>query len=511
MTFKRFVNLFVTLLSFNALISLAKHWQDLKFMKVLLVEPPKEVWFVMGEYLPPPFGLLELAAYLEKHVESVEICILDCQAERLDWHGLERRIEAFDPEVVASSGFATCNVYVAVRTLEIAKKVNPEILTVAGGQHFTALAEDSLQAYPEIDVIVRGEGEETFAEVIKAFGKKASFSEIKGISFRNKGKIYHNPDRPFIKDLDSLPFPAYHLVEHATRKYHFRMMAGTKKYAIIEGSRGCPHQCVFCSQWAHWRGEWRRKTAKRIADEIEFLFNNYGMEFFWLTDDNFGLGNHAEKLCDEIIRRGLSEHIMWFVQARCDDVVKSSKILPKLRKAGNYWILLGVESPNEQALKSFNKGITMEDSRKAVKLLKQNDIFAQTTLIIGERNDSSKSIAKLREFVNGLDPDLAIFMILTPFPGTKLYAEALEKGWIEDFNWAHYDMVHAVMPTKYLSRQQLQEELFRCYRSFYGSIPRRLKGLFSRNKLKRKTYRYLASRAVLQELRKAVFWRRELK
>jgi anaerobic magnesium-protoporphyrin IX monomethyl ester cyclase len=153
----------------------------------------------------------------------------------------------------------------------------------------------------------------------------------------------------------------------------------------------------------------------------------------------------------------------------------------------------------------------MEDSRKAVKLLKQNDIFAQTTLIIGERNDSSKSIAKLREFVNGLDPDLAIFMILTPFPGTKLYAEALEKGWIEDFNWAHYDMVHAVMPTKYLSRQQLQEELFRCYRSFYGSIPRRLKGLFSRNKLKRKTYRYLASRAVLQELRKAVFWRRELK
>ena len=478
-------------------------------MRVLLVEPPKKVWFVMGEYLPPPFGLLELAAYLEKHVEDVEIRVLDCQAERLDWPGLEKRMEQFSPDVVASSGFATCNAYVAVRTLEIAKKVNPEALTVTGGQHFTALAEESLQAYPEIDVIVRGEGERTFTELVRAFEEKEPpLSKIEGISFRYKGRVHHNPDRPFIKDLDSLPFPAYHLVEHVVRNYHFRMMAGSKRYAMIEASRGCPHQCVFCSQWVHWRGVWRRKSPKRIADEIEFLFQNYDVEFFWLTDDNFGLGKHAEELCDELKRRGLGEHIMWFMQARCDDVVKHGDFLPKLRKAGNYWILLGVESPHKRTLEAFNKGITPEHAKKAVKLLKQNDIFAQTTLIIGERGDSAESIAQLREFVNELDPDLAIFMILTPFPGTKLYEEAVKNGWIEDFNWAHYDMVHAVMPTEHLSRQEVQKELYQCYRSFYGSIPRRLKGLFSKNKLKRKTYRYLASQAVLQELRKAIFWRK---
>ncbi|OYT48056.1 cobalamin-binding protein, partial [Candidatus Bathyarchaeota archaeon ex4484_231] len=138
-------------------------------MRVLLVEPPKEVWFVMGEYLPPPFGLLELGAYLEKHVEDVEVTVLDCQAERVDWQGLEKRIAELEPDVVASSGFATCNAYTAVRTLETAKKVNPNILTVTGGQHFTALAEESLREYPEIDVIVRGEGEVTFAELVKAF------------------------------------------------------------------------------------------------------------------------------------------------------------------------------------------------------------------------------------------------------------------------------------------------------------------------------------------------------
>ncbi|HDI07809.1 MAG TPA: radical SAM protein [Candidatus Bathyarchaeota archaeon] len=480
-------------------------------MRVLLVEPPKEVWFVMGEYLPPPFGLLELGAYLEKHVEDVEVTVLDCQAERVDWQGLEKRIAELEPDVVASSGFATCNAYTAVRTLETAKKVNPNILTVTGGQHFTALAEESLREYPEIDVIVRGEGEVTFAELVKAFRNRKPFSEVAGISFRHKGKIYRNDDRAFIKDLDSLPFPAYHLVEHLARRYHFRMMAGSKRYAIIEGSRGCPHRCVFCSQWIHWRGEWRRKTAKRIADEIEFLFNEYGMEFFWLTDDNFGLGKLAEELCDEIIRRDLGERIMWFMQARCDDVAKNSKLLPKLRKAGNYWILLGVESPNKRALEAFKKGITPEDARKAVKLLKQNDIFAQTTLIIGERSDSHKSISQLRTFVNDLDPDLAIFMILTPFPGTILYKEALKNGWIEDFNWANYDMVHAVMPTEHLSREEVQEELYKCYRSFYGSLPRRLKGLFSKNKLKRKTYRYLASQAVLQGFRKALSWRKKQK
>lgn len=472
-------------------------------VKVLLVEPPKEFWFVMGEYLPPPLGLLQLAAYLESKIEDVEIEVLDCQAKMVDWKGLERRVEEFDPDMVASSGLATCNTYTAVRALETAKKVKPEVLTVVGGQHFTATAHESLEAYPEIDVIVRGEGEQTPVELVKSLVNKTSFANVQGLSFRHKGRVYHTPSRSLIGNLDSLPFPGYHFVEDVVHKYHFAMMAGrSTRYALIEGSRGCPYTCSFCSQWVHWQGKWRVKSPKRIADEIEFCYVNYGTRFLWLTDDNFGLGKHANELCDEIVRRGFADDIMWFMQARSDDVVKQSSVLPKLRKAGNRWILLGVESPNESALEAFNKKITAKDSEKAVQLLKQNDIFAQTTLIIGERNDSEESIEQLREFVNEMDPDLAIFMILTPFPGTKIYEEAKRNSWIEDTNWAHYDMVHAIMPTEHLTRMEVQEQLYECYRSFYGSIPRRLKGLFSSNKLKRKTYRYLASRGVMQELKR---------
>jgi anaerobic magnesium-protoporphyrin IX monomethyl ester cyclase len=120
----------------------------------------------MGEYLPPPLGILQLAAYVERHCKNVEIEVLDCQAANVDWKGLEKRIENVYPDVVAPSGLATCNAYTTVRTVETAKAVNQEILTVVGGQHFTATVDESLATYPEIDVVIRGEGEETLVDTI---------------------------------------------------------------------------------------------------------------------------------------------------------------------------------------------------------------------------------------------------------------------------------------------------------------------------------------------------------
>jgi anaerobic magnesium-protoporphyrin IX monomethyl ester cyclase len=471
-------------------------------MRVLFVEPPKDFWFIMGEYLPPPLGILQLAAYLESKNKNVEIEVLDCQAKQLGWKELEKYIESFQPDVVAPNALATCNAYTVVRTLELAKKVNPDILTIAGGQHFTATAQESLEKYPEIDVIIRGEGEQTFVELVQALGEKSSFSRVNGISFRHKGKILHNPPRPLIKNLDDLPFPGYRFVEDVVKKYHFKMMAGSKAgYALIEGSRGCPHRCTFCSQWKHWAGIWRGKSPKRIADEMEFCYQNYGIRFLWLTDDNFGLGKNTSSLCDEIVKRGIADDVMWFMQVRSDDIIKHQDVLNKMRKAGNRWVLVGVESHSSTTLNAFRKRIRPEDTKTAMKLLKKNGIFAQATLIIGERKDTAESIADLREFVNDVNPDLAIFMILTPFPGTELYETAKRNGWIEDNNWANYDMVHAIMPTETLSREEVQEELYKCYRNYYGSLGRRFKGLFSKNKLKRKTYRYLASQGLLRELK----------
>ncbi len=471
-------------------------------MKVLFIEPPKDFWFVMGEYTPPPLGILQLAAFLESRIPDFDIIVLDCQAEQVGWNDLQRRIESIEPDVVISSALATCNTYTIIRTLDTVKKIDPQIRTIVGGQHFTALANESLENYPEIDFIIRGEGELTLVDLLQAIEQGRPLVKVDGISFRHGDKIVHNRQRALIDNLDDLPFPGYHFIEHNMDKYHFKMMAHSNAgYAMVEASRGCLHKCTFCSQWPYWGGRWRTKSPQRIAAEMEYIYNEYDISFLWLTDDNLGLGKRTGDLCDELIKKGVSDSITWFIQARSDDIIKHKKILPKMRKAGNYWVMAGLERHDDKTITNYHKGIKPNDSKLSMDLLKENGIFAQATLIMGDRSDSHNSIQKLRDFVNSVDPDLAIFMVLTPFPGTDLYKTARERGWLEEDNWANYDMVHAVMPTEHLTVPEVQEELYLCYRDFYGSIKRRITGVFSKNTFKRKTYRYMASQGLLQYMR----------
>jgi anaerobic magnesium-protoporphyrin IX monomethyl ester cyclase len=467
----------------------------------MFIEPPKDIWFVMGEYLPPPYGIIQLAAYLEREIPNVQLEILDCNAEKVDWKMMGERIAASNPDVVASASLATCNTYAVVKTLETAKHTAPNVLTVTGGQHFTSTAQDSLQLYPEIDVIIRNEGEQTLVELVKAHQQGAGFQNILGISFRNHGNIVHNPSRPLIANLEDLPFPGYHLVKDKMPQYHFSVMAGKRApYALVEGGRGCNHQCTFCTQWRHWQACWRLKPAKRIADEMVYCNREFGSEMIWLTDDNFGTGQRPKEIAEEIIAKQLPE-VTWFVQARCDDIIRNKDILPKLAKSGLRWVLLGVENSNPATLDYFKKGITPNDAKTAVRLLQDNGIFAHAMVIIGNRKETHQSILQLREFANDLDPDFIMFGILTPFPGTEVYSEAERNGWIEDRNWNHYDMIHAIMPTETLSTHQIQEELYGCYRGFYGSYSRRLNGLFSSNPMKRRTFRHMATWGVMGKIK----------
>jgi len=196
----------------------------------------------------------------------------------------------------------------------------------------------------------------------------------------------------------------------------------------------------------------------------------------------------------------LPEDVSWFVQARCDDIIRNKEVLPRLRKSGLNWVLLGVENSNPRTLESFKKGITPNDAKVAVRLLQDNGIFAHAMLIIGSRKDTRQNIAQLRAFANDLDPDFVMFGILTPFPGTEVYAEAERNGWIMDRNWSNYDMIHAIMPTETLSPHDVQEELYHCYRDFYGSWNRRFGGLFSSNTLKRKVFWHMAGAGVLRKV-----------
>lgn len=469
--------------------------------RLLFVEPPKDYWFVMGEYLPPPTGLLALAAYVEREIPNLEVSVLDCQAERRNWSDIEKYIESTAPHIVASSGF-TCNAYVCARTAEIAKTVDSNIYTVVGGSHFSFTADESLSVFPEIDFIIRGEGEITLVELIKTLNKGLLPDRVQGISYRHNNKIVHTPSRPLIEHLDSLPFPAYHLVEDNLKYYHFTMMAGKNtRYLILEGARGCEHQCSFCTQWRHWGGLWRTKSAKRIADEIEFLHGEFGGVFLWLTDDNFAYRFRGKALWEELRHRRCKDDIMFFLQARIDDIAHNPDLVEKLREVGNYWVLCGVEHHDDMTLKAFKKGVDPSDAYTAMKVLNEHDIFSQAMFVIGSRSDTHESIERLRQFSQDIAPDFSIYTALTPFPGTSYFEIAKKNGWIEDMNYAHYDMSHAIMPTETLTRQEVQEELWRCYRGFYSSYARNIAGVFSKNKLKRTLYRHMAGQHVLTKLR----------
>jgi anaerobic magnesium-protoporphyrin IX monomethyl ester cyclase len=374
-------------------------------------------------------------------------------------------------------------------------------VTVLGGQHFTATAAETMRKYPEVDHIILGEGEETLVELVKFLMLKKDPSTITGLASRNQGEVRINGSRDLICDLDTLPYPAYHYVADHMKGYYFSLMAEKEShFAIIEGSRGCSHRCSYCSQSPFWHHIQRNKTPIRVVDEIEHLNREYDSSFFWFTDDHFQLGDYASTICEEIIRRGLK--INWFCQARCDDINKYKDTLPRLWESGCVWMLVGFDTPNPSTWKNFKRGELNRDIAKdAVNTLRDNNILSQGTFIIGERNDDRASIQTLREYADWLDPDIATFMALTPYPGTEVFKEANEKGWIEDENWANYDMIHAIMPTKHLTRGEVQEELHKCYSEFFGNWDRRLRGIRSKNLYVRRTYQYLAKQAILNGLR----------
>ena len=470
---------------------------------ILFVEPPKDYWFLMGEYLPPPTILLVLAAYVERELPDMEVKVIDCQAEKKSWDYIQRVIESMSPSFVATSGF-TCNAYVCARGAQMAKGASQDIVTIVGGQHFTAVAEESLRDFPEIDYIVRGEGELTLVELIKTVREGGDMGKVQGLALRNNGEIINTPDRPLIENLDDLPYPAYHLIEKNMDRYHFALMAGKKKYLILEGGRGCTLKCSFCTQWRHWQGRWRTKSPRRIAEEMEFLHKTYGGVFLWLTDDNFEYRKRGMGLWEELRKRDFTDDINWFFQARTDDISNNPELVGKMREVGNNWILIGVENDSPEVLKYFKKGARVGDSMKAVKTLKERDVFAQAMMVIGSRQDTTESIERLRQFSFDLDSDLNVYTTLTPFPGTEVFDEARENGWLEEQNYANYDMSHAIMPTETLSRKDVQEELFQCYREFYGSAVRNIRGIFSKNEIKRRAYRHMAGQKVLKTLRSLI-------
>jgi anaerobic magnesium-protoporphyrin IX monomethyl ester cyclase len=460
-------------------------------MKVLLVEPRKVIWEMMRPCVPVPLGLAQVAAVLEEN--NIEVKILDCTALKVDQHALEQAIRREQPDMVGATAL-TPFFYDAVQVAEIAKGVDPRIVTVLGGPHVTSLPEETLNEHTAVDIVARGEGERTLVDLVRCLEDGKQLSQVKGIGFRSNGEIILTEPQALV-DVDELPLPAYHLLP--MDKYYFVVLG---RFATVIASRGCPHRCTFCSEWRFWGGRQRQRDPKKIGDELELLVRKYDMESIWFGDDCFNVSAELMRgICDEIKARNLP--FSWFYQGRADLVVEHRDLLPLMSETGCRMVQIGIETSTEQELTLLNKKLSLGKIAEAVGLLKEHDIIAQGLIIVGTRDDSADSIIHKVRYMQRLDVDFPIFTMFTPFPGSDIYQEAKENNWLEVQDYALYDMANVIMPTEHLTRKQLAASYRWCYSTYYTNLVKVWKGLFSRNDWKRRIWWHMIKFALKQMVR----------
>jgi len=464
-------------------------------MKVLLIEPPKKPWEMMGDFIAPPIGLAQLAAVLE--TEGVDVEIVDCNGSFLTWQDLERAIADRKPTVVGASAMTTF-LPTAARVMQMVKAIDPEIITVVGGPHVTFTTEETLRNHPEIDIVGRGEGERVIKELIACLGQDGDLTQVPGIAFRRGRQVLQTPPAEPV-DVDQLSLPAYHLLPmHA---YFFIIF---EKFCTVLASRGCPFNCVFCAERGFWGPGWRPRDPELVGEELELLHTKYGRESIWFGDDCFNVdGEHMGLICEEILRRDLK--LNWYYQGRADLLIKHQEYLPLMRRAGNLMVQIGIEANSDEELRRLRKNLTGEQVQEALALLREHGIVCQGMMILGTRQDDANSILRKVDYLKWLDVDFPVFTIYTPFPGTEAYDQAKEQGWLETDDYALYDMAYPIISTEHLSRKQVIGLYNRSFASFYSDPAMMLRGLFSSMLWKREIWRYMLKFAAKLYLRR--YWK----
>jgi anaerobic magnesium-protoporphyrin IX monomethyl ester cyclase len=461
-------------------------------MKVLLVEPPKKPWEMMGDFIAPPVGLAQLAAVLE--ADGVPVEIVDCNGSFLTWQDLERTIADRRPTLVGTSAMTTF-MPTAARVMQMAKAIDQKIVTVVGGPHVTFKAEETLRNHPEIDIIGRGEGERVIEALVGCLGQDGDLAQVPGIAFRRDEEIVQTP-LPDPVDLDQLPLPAYHLLP--MQAYYFIVF---EKFCTVLASRGCPFNCVFCAERGFWGPGWRPRDPRMVGEELELLHTKYGRESIWFGDDCFNVdGEHMGQICEEILRRDLN--LNWYYQGRADLLIKHREYLPLMRRAGNLMVQIGIEAASDEELRDLRKNLTGEQVQEALALLRDHGIVCQGMMILGTRQDDANSILRKVDYLKWLDVDFPVFTIYTPFPGTEAYEEAKEQGWLETDDYALYDMAYPIISTEHLSRKQVIGLYNRSFASFYTDPLMLLRGLLSSMRWKREIWRYMLAFAAKLYLRR---------
>ncbi len=407
-------------------------------MRVAIVAPP----YPLAEAPAPPLGVTYVAAAFA--AAGADVRIFDYLVSRYTPEKLRAQLDEFQPHVLGSTS-VTLNFPGAADIVRTAKRHRPSLLTLMGGPHVSFDAARTLEQYPEIDLIVRGEGERTIAELMASGMDPAAWEGIRGIAFCRDGRTVETPPQPFISDLDTLPLPARHLLPLS------RYRALGYPISIIT-SRGCPYSCIFCLGRKMVGNRVRNRSAALVVDEIEQILA-YGIDRINVADDLFvSQGGRVREVCEEILRRSL--RITWSAFARVNTV--DADTLATMRQAGCDSISFGVESGNPDMLRRIRKGITREQVREAVALCRDAGIIAHTSFIAGLPGETEETLRETGEFAAGLG-SLYGYHYLTPFPGTTV-RDDVDKYDLEILtdDWARYDANSAIVRTAALPAQEIE-------------------------------------------------------
>ncbi len=432
-----------------------------KNIDVMLINPYDEnaVKNALG-FITPPLNLMYLASSLEK--EDYKVKIVDDDLEQKGYENLSKQAEKLNPQLIGVTA-TTSTIKSALKYLDHIKKVLPDSLTVIGGPHTTFMPYETLKDTENLDVVVIGEGEETMVDLTNLTTQNhENIDEVKGIVYRDlkDGKLKTTQNRPLIKDLDKLPFPARHLVPFKSYGVSQEQTGG------IITSRGCVYNCNYCSSSLIMGKKFRSRSPTNVVDEIEELIDKYHINDIGFMDDTFMLNKQrASDIADEIKARDLD--LTFVASSRVDRVDK--KLLKNLKSSGLRTIYYGVESGSQRVLDLMKKGITLKNVEDAVSMAKDVNLEVLTSFILGYPGETEEDMNTTIDFSTKLDSDYCQYSILTPFPGTPIYKDLLEKNLIDNEEWDRYTVLKPIL--KYseigLNKNMVERKLAIAYLKFY--------------------------------------------
>ena len=431
---------------------------------IMLVTPPYHSGVVesAGSWLP--LGLLYVGGALQS--AGYGVTLYDAMTRFDTLEQVRETLRRERPDAVFVSCI-TATVLDGIEVCRVAKEELPCVLTVLGSTHPTFMYDEILHQFPEVDIIVRGEGELTSVELMDAWTAKADLRRVYGIAYRQGNGIAVTPDRPFAPDLDVYA-PAWNLVPW--QEYTYRPKPGST-LAVVSSSRGCKQHCSFCSQRLFWKESWRAVSARAFVDELEDLRNLHGVDVAMIADEIPSLDPvRWNMILDLLIERDLGTTLL--LETRVDDILRDAEILPKYRRAGIEHIYVGVESVNQATLDRFRKDAKVEQGKRAIELINEHDIISETSFVMGMPDETLETMAHTIELAKFYDPDMAFFLAITPWPYADLYAEVEKHIVVRDYR--KYNLVEPVIKPEALELDQVRDQLFRGFREFYMGKMKRM-------------------------------------